>query len=86
MQQHDFYALIHEEEQILNRSQKEEVIPRYKSTSPPYYREENEDEKFEQIAQILEPSIHYVVEQEAAIQGIKMSRGVEPILIVLPKA
>ncbi len=35
--------------------------------------------------------IHYVVEQEIATQGIKMSRGVEPVFvtrqetIVLPK-
>jgi hypothetical protein len=85
MQQHDFDALIHEEEQRLNRSQKEEEIPRYKSISPPYYREENEDEKFEQRAQHLEPLIHCVLEQEAATQGIKMSRGVEPIFITRQK-
>jgi hypothetical protein len=40
----------------------------------------------------FEPSIRYVVEQEAIIQGIRMSRGAEPVLItrqeivVLPKA
>jgi hypothetical protein len=37
MQQHDFDALIHEEEQRLNMSEREEVVPRYKTTSPPYY-------------------------------------------------
>jgi hypothetical protein len=40
MQQHDFDALIHEEEQRFNMSEREEVVPSYKSTSPPYYRED----------------------------------------------
>jgi hypothetical protein len=47
MQQHDFDALIHEKEQILNMSKREEIVPRYKSTSPPYYQEEHEDEELE---------------------------------------
>ncbi len=34
MHQHDSNALIHEEEQRLNRSEKEKVVLRYKSTSP----------------------------------------------------
>jgi hypothetical protein len=42
----------------------EEVVPRYKYASPPYYQEEREDEKLEEIAQFFEPYIHYVVEQE----------------------
>jgi GTP cyclohydrolase FolE2 len=39
----------------------------------------------------FEPQIHYVVEQEATTQGIKMSRGVELVIvtkqeiIILPK-
>jgi len=37
MQQRDFNALIYEEEHKLNRSKKEEIVLRYKSTSPPYY-------------------------------------------------
>jgi len=47
---------------------------------------------FEQKTQNFELPIHYMVEQEATIQGIKMSKRVEPILvikqetIVLPKA
>jgi hypothetical protein len=35
MQQQNFDALIYEEEQRLNKSEKEEVIPRYKSISLP---------------------------------------------------
>ncbi len=48
--------------------------------------------EFEQKTQNFELPIHYMVEQEATIQGIKMSKRVEPILvikqetIVLPKA
>jgi hypothetical protein len=40
-----------------NKSEREEVVPRYKSTSPPYYQKDHENEKFEQIAQNLEPSM-----------------------------
>jgi hypothetical protein len=39
-----------EKEQKLNRSEKEEIIPRYKFASPPYYREDHENAKFEQRA------------------------------------
>jgi hypothetical protein len=53
MQQHDFDALIYEEEQILNKWEREEVILRYKSTSPPYYWQDHENEKFEQKLRIL---------------------------------
>jgi hypothetical protein len=48
--------------------------------------------EFEQKTQNFELPIHYMVEQKATIQGIKMSKRVEPILvikqetIVLPKA
>ncbi len=67
MQQHDSNTLIYEEEHRLNMSEREEVVPRYISTSPPYYRKDHENEEFEQRAQNFEPSIHYVVEQEATI-------------------
>jgi hypothetical protein len=72
-------------------SEREEVVPRYRSASPPYYREDHENEEFEQRAQNFKPSIHYVVKQEVVTQGIKMSKRVEPILvtkqetIVLPR-
>ncbi len=81
MQQHDSNALIHVKEQRLNMSKMEEVIPRYRSTSLPYYNKEHEDEKLEVRSQNFEPRICYVVEQEAATQSIKMSRGVESILV-----
>ncbi len=48
--------------------------------------------EFKQKTQNFELPIHYMVEQEATIQGIKMSKRVEPVLvikqetIVLPKA
>jgi hypothetical protein len=50
------------------------------------------DEELEERAQNFEPQIHYVVEQKATTQGIKMSKKVEPILVtrqeivVLPRA
>jgi len=62
MQQHDYNTLIYEEEQIFNMSEREEVVPRYRSTSPPYYWKDHENEKFEKRAQNFEPSINYVVE------------------------
>jgi hypothetical protein len=37
MQQHNFDVLIQEEEHRLNRLEKEEMVPRYISVSPPYY-------------------------------------------------
>jgi hypothetical protein len=74
-------ALIHGKEQKLNKSEKEEVISRYKFVLPIYYREEHEDEELEERVQKFEPYIHYVVEQEVIIQGIRMSKGVEPILV-----
>jgi len=39
------------------------------------------NEEFELRAHNFEPPIHYVVEQEVAIQGIKMPRGVELVLV-----
>jgi len=61
--------------------EREEVVQRYKSISSPYYRKDHENEEFEQRVQNFEPSIHNVVEQEAATLGIKMSRGVEPVFV-----
>jgi hypothetical protein len=53
--QHDFDVPIHGEEQRLNMLEKEEVVPRYKSTSPPYYQEEHEDEELEKRVQNFQP-------------------------------
>jgi hypothetical protein len=60
---------------------KEEIILRCRSTSPPYYQEEHEDEKLEKITQNFELEIHYVLEQKVATKGIKTSRGVHMIFI-----
>jgi hypothetical protein len=62
--------------------EREEVVPRYRPASPPYYREGQENEEFEQRAHNFEPLIHYVVEQEVTIQGIRTSKGVELVLII----
>ncbi len=62
MQQHDCNTLIYGEEQKFNMSKREEVVVRYRSTSLPYYWKDHGNEKFEQIVQNFEPSIHYVVE------------------------
>jgi fructose-bisphosphate aldolase class 1 len=92
MQLQNFEALIYEEEQRLNRSKREKIVPRYILTSPPYYWKDYEDEDFEQKIHNFEPPFRYVVEQEAIIHGIKMSKGVKPIFvtrqetIVLPRA
>ncbi len=61
--------------------EREEVVLKYKFTSPPYYQEGQENEEFEQRAQNFEPLIHYVVEQEAVTQGIKISKRVESVLV-----
>jgi hypothetical protein len=61
-EQHDSNTLIYEEEHRFNMSEREEVVPRYKSTSPPYYQKNHENEKFQQRIQNFGPSIHYVVE------------------------
>jgi hypothetical protein len=53
MQQHNFYVLIQEEEQRLNRSKREEVIPRYIFASPPYYQEDHENEDLNKKIKIL---------------------------------
>jgi hypothetical protein len=45
----------------LNKSEREEVVPRYKSTPPPYYQNDQKNEKFEQRAQNFELLIHYVI-------------------------
>jgi len=38
MQQHNSNVLIQKEEQIFNKLKREEVVPRYRSTSSFYYR------------------------------------------------
>jgi hypothetical protein len=58
--------VIQEEEQRLNMPKREEIVPRYKFASPPYYREDHENEEFEKMAYNFEPPIRYVVEQEVA--------------------
>ncbi len=58
------------------------MVLKYKSTSTPYYWEGQENEKFEQKAQNFEPLIHYVVEQEVIIQDIRISKGVDSILVI----
>jgi hypothetical protein len=64
--------LIHEKEQKLNKLEKENIIPKCKFASFLYYRKDHENEEFEQKAQNFEPLIHYVVEQEVVIQGIRI--------------
>jgi hypothetical protein len=59
-------------------SKNEEVVPRYISPSPHYWEDHVE---FEQKVYNFEPLIHHVVEQEVTTQGIRMSRGVELLLI-----
>ncbi len=81
MQQYTFDVLIQEEEERLNMSKREEVVPRYRSTSHFYYRDGQENKEFKQRVHNFEPMIHYVIEQEAATQGIKMSRGIELVLV-----
>jgi hypothetical protein len=49
MQQHDFDVLIHVKEQRFNMLEREEVVTKYRSVSPPYYRKDHENAKFEQI-------------------------------------
>jgi O-acetylhomoserine/O-acetylserine sulfhydrylase-like pyridoxal-dependent enzyme len=48
MQQHNFNTLIQKEEQRYNKSKKEEIIPRYRSTSHPYHSNDKENEEFGQ--------------------------------------
>jgi hypothetical protein len=45
--------LIHEEKQRLNKLKKEEVMPRYRYASPPYYQEKHEDQELEEKLKIL---------------------------------
>jgi hypothetical protein len=42
----------------------EEVVPRYRFASPPYYEEKYEDKKFEERIKNFEPQIHYLIEQK----------------------
>ncbi len=73
-------------------SKREEVLPRYIFASPPYYWNSQKNEKFGQKSQNFEPLIHYVIEQKVETQGIRMFKGVEPVLltrqeiVILPKA
>ncbi len=62
MHQHNSNTLIQKQEQKLNMSKREEVVPRYKFASPPYYRNGQENEEFEQRILNFEPAIHYVIE------------------------
>ncbi len=50
MQQHNFDTLIRKEEQKFNKSEREEVVPRYGFISPFYYLDDQKNEKFEQRA------------------------------------
>ncbi len=67
------------------------MVPKYIFASLIYYRKDHENAEFEQRAQNFEPLIRYMVEQETTTQGIRMSRGVELVLVtrqetvVLPK-
>jgi hypothetical protein len=54
---------------MIQHVKKEELLPRYKFVSLPYYQEDHEE--FEQKAPNFEPLIRYVVEQEATIPGIR---------------
>jgi hypothetical protein len=54
--------VIQKEQHIFNRSEREEMVQRYRFASPPYYQEGQENEEFEQKVQNFEPLIYYVVE------------------------
>ncbi len=81
MEQHTPNVLIQEEKQKLNKLKREEVVPWYRFASLPYYQNNQENEKFEQIIQNFEPLIHCVIEQGGVIQGIRMSIRVELVLV-----
>jgi hypothetical protein len=82
MQYQNFDALIYEKEHKFNNLERKKIIPKYRSVSLLCYREDHENEEFEQRVHNLKPPIPYVVEQEVAIQGIRMSRGVESIFVI----
>jgi hypothetical protein len=63
-------------------SKREEVVLMYRFASPLYYRNGQENEKFEQRAQKIEPPIQYVIEQEATTQGIRMSKGIKSVFVL----
>jgi hypothetical protein len=48
MQQQNSNALMYKKEQRLDRSKREEVIPRYKFVSPLYHQKDHENARFEQ--------------------------------------
>ncbi len=77
----EFRQRSQEKEEKFNMSKREKVVPRYRSTSHFYYRDGQENKEFKQRVHNFEPMIHYVIEQEAATQGIKMSRGIELVLV-----
>jgi hypothetical protein len=62
MQQHIFDVSMFSLKQKLNKSEREEVVPRYIYTSPLYYRKDHENEEFEQRTLNFEPLIRYLVE------------------------
>jgi hypothetical protein len=45
MQQHNTDDFIHDKNEKRNKSEREEVVPRYRSISPPFYREDHEKER-----------------------------------------
>jgi hypothetical protein len=45
MRQHNSDDFIHDENQKLNKLEREEVVPRYISVSPPFYRKDHEKER-----------------------------------------
>jgi hypothetical protein len=61
MQQENYDVLMYEEEHRVNKFERENVVPRYIFSSPPYYWKDHENVKFEQRAQNCELMIHYVV-------------------------
>jgi len=67
MHQHNSDTLIQEEEQKLNMSKREEIVLRYRSASPIYYRDGQENKEFEQFFLKFEPLIHYVIEKKPTI-------------------
>jgi hypothetical protein len=62
MQQQNSDVLMYEEEQIFNKLEREETVPRYRFASPFYYRKDHENVEFEQKAHNFELLIHYVVQ------------------------
>jgi hypothetical protein len=51
--------------------EREEVVSRCRSTSPPYYQKDHENEEYEQRVKNSKPSDHYVVEQKVYLRASK---------------